>query len=143
MTQQGRRPVKERWFYETVEGSKTGLLSIVGQENLGGEDEMVVGGGDKEEQKFLLLKNSEMDKIVINLGTTDQSKCVFGENNLKEGDFENDLSRHEKFVHSNLPVITFNLEEKPVDDFTGTFTIPSSAPILVPGLSMAVEELPD
>ena len=72
-TQQGRRLVKERWFYEFVEGSKTGLLSIAEQENLGGEDEIVVGGVDKEEQKFLLLKNSEMDKTVINLGTTAQS----------------------------------------------------------------------
>ena len=41
------------------------------------------------------------------------------------------------------PDITFNLEEKPVGDFTGIFTIPSSAPIFVPGLNMAVEELPD
>ncbi len=119
------------------------MQSIVGQENLGGEDEMVVGEGDKEEQKFLLLKNSEMDKIVINFGIADQSKCVFGEKYLKEGDFENDLSRHDKIVHPTLPVITFNLEEKPVDDFTGTFSIPSSAPIFVPGLNMAVEELSD
>ncbi len=86
-TQQGRRPVKDRWFYELVEGSKTGLLSIAEQENLGGEDKMVVGGGDKEEQKFLLLKNSEMDKMVINFGTTDQIKMRFSRKQLEGGRF--------------------------------------------------------
>ena len=149
VTQQGRRPVKERWFYETVEGSKTGLLSIEGQENLGGKDEMVVAGGDKEEQKFLLLKNSEMDKMVINFGTTDQSERVLGEKKLLEEDFEivemtSDLTtRPDLCFGSTLPVVNFNFGEIPVDDFTSNFSVPSRAPTtIVPGLNMAIEELP-
>jgi hypothetical protein len=38
-TQKKRRPVKERWFYEPVERSKTGLITHVGQRNPGGGDE--------------------------------------------------------------------------------------------------------
>ena len=94
--------------------------------------------------------DSKMDNVVINFGIPDQSKCVFGEKkpleeNLK---FENVSSIASSVLTnscflSTLPVINFNPEEKPVDDFTGTFNIPSRAPTFVPGLNMAVEELPD
>jgi hypothetical protein len=59
--QQTRRPVKKRWFYEPVEGSKTGLLSRVAHENYGGENKMVVEACEEEGQKFLLSKNSEIE----------------------------------------------------------------------------------
>jgi hypothetical protein len=102
----------------------------------------------------LVLANSEMDKKTIsNFGITDQSKCVFGEKKLLEENlkFENVSSivspvltiRPDSCFLSNLPVINFNLGEKPVDDLTGTFNVRSSAPTFVPGLNMAVEELPD
>jgi hypothetical protein len=67
--QQEKRPVKERWYYEPVEGSKAGLLSSVAQENLGGEDEMFVGACEEDDQKFLSLKNR---KTITNFDTTDQ-----------------------------------------------------------------------
>jgi hypothetical protein len=154
--QQKRRPVKERWFYEPVEGSKTGLMSSVAQENRGGEDEMVVGACNKDDQKFLFLKNK---KTITNFDTTDQSKSVLGEKNLLDEDFEildnplevendDDISL-DNLSHLTLPVINFNYGEKPVDVSTGILNVPSRACTFVPekgfvaGLNLAVEALPE
>ncbi len=71
-------------------------------------------------------------------GITDQSKCVLGEKELLEEDFEFEkmtsysTTRPDSCFHSTLPVINFNLEEKPVDDFTGVLDVPSRAHNLVP-----------
>jgi hypothetical protein len=101
----------------------------VGQDNLGGEDEMVVEAGDKEEQKFLLSKNG---KTITNCGIPDQSECVVGEKKLLDEVFEFVEMTSGPIFHSTLPVINFNLEEKPVDIFIGSLNIPSRAPTIVP-----------
>jgi hypothetical protein len=129
--QQKRRPVKERWFYEPVERSKAGLITHVGHRNLGGGDEMVVEVGDKEEQKFLVSKNR---KTITNWAIPDQSECTVGEKKLLDEvfDFVEDDVRPDKFSLSTFPVINFNLEEKPIDDFTGSVNVLSNAPTIVP-----------
>ena len=125
VTQKKRVAAKDRWFYQLVEGPKEGLKSHEAQENNGGESESVVGEREKEEQKFLFSKNTETNENDKNVAITDQSKCVLGEKNLLEEDFDFEemtsapATRHESCFLSTLPGNNFNLEEKLVDNFTG------------------------
>ncbi len=84
LKQQKKRPVKDRWFYETVKVSKAAVITQNGERNSRGEDEMSVEVGD-EEKKAIFEESSQSTDTILDI--TDQSKCVFGNKKLLQQNF--------------------------------------------------------